>query len=161
VSRWRDVLIAGLAVVVFGCASTPVPSGQVASASPWAAPSPSTGPVVGPTDVYVPQHTLTGPSMLAELRGVLVKEGRCLSGVTTHGEAYLLLWPRGYGVEGQGADLAVHDAAGNFVARVGGPLYVVGGEYGRHGDEASLARILVEPLPTDCERASYWLVSGE
>jgi len=69
--------------------------------------------------------------------------------------SYLLIWPYGFSVQGEGEEIQVLDGDGQVVAIVGEAIKVDGGESTVEIVEMYIGRL----LPDDCA-GPFWLVSG-
>jgi hypothetical protein len=128
----------------------------LAACAPSSSPS---EPVKSEAGVYFPQLAPMDEMPLALMYGQLVNDDGCLRVVANEGGvSYLVLWPAGSDVIVDGDTIAIQDASGQVVARVGQQIGLVGGEYKQQEWVAGL----LQPgrgLPEGCP-GPYWL-TGE
>lgn len=91
------------------------------------------------------------PSALNE--GTLEEREGCL--VLVGDATWVLLWPSGYGVTRDGAELTIVDGT-RPLASVGSHVVVSGGERSETADAVQL----VDALPGDCRQPPYWQVTS-
>lgn len=85
----------------------------------------------------------------ALLRGTLAAdESGCVHAKTTE-EPVILVWPRGYTVQGESKSFEVLDASKNLVARSGSPLAIGGGGVDSFKDTWG---------ERDCAKGKLWMV---
>jgi hypothetical protein len=101
----------------------------------------------------LPVHRNMGGGPAALIEGTLALEGDCLVIIDPLGDVRLPIWPESFRVVGK--DL--FDGP-TVVGRVGGPIAVVGGEYGPD-EQAYVQSLMTNELPDGCQPALFWLVT--
>ena len=148
---WLALL--GVALAATGCGVAPSgapPTASAVVATPAAA-------LAFPRQAALPDPQ-TYPA--AEMRGILSVVGRCLRVIdTSRGTDYLPIWHHDFTLSSDQGVVAIRDAAGQVLWRVGDTLNIGGGEV--PADAASWLAIpaLLQEPPADCP-GPYWLVGS-
>jgi hypothetical protein len=106
--------------------------------------------------VFFPRHGLSGPHLLAPLKGLLEINNGCLWVVEPGGTKRMPIWPPRFGLRRPVAALQVVDSAGLVVAAEGEMVTLVGGEYPTDAARALMGR----DEPSACRGYGFWVVGA-
>jgi hypothetical protein len=107
----------------------------------------------GSVDIFFPVQKSGLDQMTADLEGSLELVDGWLR-LEAFGSGYLLVWPYGFSVHGEGEEIQVLDGDGQVVAIVGESIRVGGGESTVEIVESYIGK----SLPDDCQ-GPFWIVS--
>lgn len=105
--------------------------------------------------VFFPRHGLSGPHLLAPLKGVLKVDAGCLLVVESTGTKRLPIWPGGLGIRRSAAGLEITDPGNRVVAAEGEIVTLVGGEY----PTAAARDLMGRDEPLVCRGYGFWVVA--
>ena len=135
-------------LLLVGCASTSAESPNVA---------PSNSPTPDADVIYLPAYDLTSALPEALVTGTLRQVDGCVSLVTQHADAFVLLWPRGWTGRRRAGGFEILDPTGG-IHEEGSSIVLGGGEL--TATDKDFVEANVTSLAEQCKRPPYWLVTG-